>query len=204
MVGGSCTYETLNGTAKIVGHQNDKAFAHFNPEQQSFTNIKVPFNPQIKFSLQTSFAGKMETIYPAQLAIITKGSCTPYRFTMLASEDFSHGFFIPFGRDGNIAEEEKQTLKHLATTLKKLSSDWPQAIVNICGQTHREGTEEYNLNLGYRHARIASQLLLQAGITEAQIKTKSTGEHPCPNSSIFADEVKNGVWLNFVLTDKKP
>ena len=202
MVGGACSYETLYGTARIVELQGDKTYAQFNPGQQSFSDIRAPFNQQMKFSLPTSFAGKIGTIYPAQLAVITKGSCTPYRLAMLASENFSQGFFIPFGREGNIAEEEKLTLKQIATIFKKLSPAWPQLVLNICGQTHRQGTDEYNLSLGERHARMASQQLQQEGISDPQIETKSMGEQPCSNSTIFADEVKNGIWLNFLLTGK--
>ena len=200
MVGGTCTFETLYGTARIVELRDDKAFAHFNPGQQSFSNIKVPFTPQVKFSAATPFAGETGTIYPAQLAVITKGSCTPYRFALLADEGFSQGIFLPFEREGNISGDGKQKLSQVAAIFKKLSPRWPQLILNICGQTQQEGSEEYNLSIGERYARMVAQQLGQAGVPSTQIRIKSAGEHPCPYSTILADEVENGVWLNFMLT----
>lgn len=201
MVGGTCSFEILYGTALIVELHDNKGVAHFNPGRQRFSNIKVPFSPQVKFSVDAPVAGNVGTIYPAQLDVITKGSCTPYRFALLSSENFSRGIFLPFESEGNITGDGKQTLNQVASIIKQLSADWPQLILNICGQTQREGSEEYNLNMGERYTRMVARQLEQAGVPSTQIRTKSAGEHPCPHSTIFADEVKNGVWLNFLLTD---
>ena len=200
VVGGTCTFETLYGTARIVELRDDKVFAHFNPGKQSFSNIKVPFTPQINFSVTAPFSGETGTVYPAQLAVITKGNCTPYRFVLLEDESFSQGIFLPFEREGNISGDGKQQLSQVAAIFKKLAPHWPQLMLNICGQTQREGSEEYNLSIGGRYAHMVAEQLEQAGVPSTQIRIKSSGEHPCPHSTIFADEVKNGVWLNFLLT----
>jgi outer membrane protein OmpA-like peptidoglycan-associated protein len=88
----------------------------------------------------------------------------------------------------------------LAIIFKKLAAMWPQLTLDICGQTRREGSEEYNLNLGDHHARQVAQQLEQQGVPPSQIKTYSYGELSCPRSTAIGDERQNGVWLSFVLT----
>ncbi len=200
MLGGTCTFETIYGTAKVVEFQGNKPYVLFNPGKQRFSNIKVPFNQQIKFLAAETLEGKIGTIYPAQLAVITKGSCTPYRFTLLSGESFSRGIFIPFAHAGIITDDGKQTLNQFATIFKILSPSWPQLVLNICGQTQREGSEEYNLQLGERYGRTVTRLLQQTGIHSTKIRTKPAGEHLCPGSAYFADETEHGVWLNIWLT----
>ncbi|MBU1640497.1 MAG: OmpA family protein [Proteobacteria bacterium] len=200
MVGGTCTYETLYGTAQIVEQEHGQVMARFKPGKQQFHNSDLPLSRFLTFPVQMPIAGEVGAIYPATLSIITKGSCPPSRAKLLATEAYSMAIFIAIDGDGSLTQAPQPTLKQLAIIFKELAPRWPQLTLDICGQTQPEGSEEYNLNLGDHHARQIAQLLEQQGVPAAQIKTSSYGEHPCPGSTAIEDELQNGAWLSFVLT----
>jgi len=201
-VGGPCEFESHFGVAQIISSENGETFAQFDPGTDHFTASKLSFSPKTKYAVKHRIQGEPGTLYPAQLSLITKGTCTPENFSLIATEEMSRGIFLPFNQDGQIEPESEQNISQLGTIVKKLDATWPNLTITLCGQTHREGTEEYNLELGNRYARIVANQLTQSGISSDKITTISFGEVPCPNSSFFPDEVKNGAWFSFYLTEK--
>jgi TPR repeat protein/outer membrane protein OmpA-like peptidoglycan-associated protein len=202
LVGGPCEGESHFGVAHVVSVENGKVLARFDPGDSSFTTSKLPFSPGAQYTVKHQIKGESGTLYPAQLALITKGSCTPENFSLIATEEMSRGIFLPFDQEGQIEPESTQKIGQLSTIFKKLESSWPDLTVTLCGQTHREGTEEYNLDLGNRYARIVADQLGQNGVTGDKVTTISFGEVPCPQSNFFPDDVRNGIWFNFYLTEK--
>jgi len=201
-VGGPCEFESHLGTAQIISTENGKHLARFDPGEASFTTSKIPFSRDTKYEVRQQITKETGTLYPAQLSLITKGTCTPENFSLLATEQTSRAIFLPFNREGQIEPESEQKVSQLGAIVKKLNNSWPNLTVTLCGQTHREGTEEYNLELGNRYARIVADQLIQSGVPGDKITTISFGEAPCPNSNFFPDEVKNGTWFSFYLTEK--
>ena len=200
MVGGTCSYETIYGTAQIVKLQDDHTFAQFNPGQQNFSSEKVPFSRNFQFTLRQSTAGKIGSIYPARLSIITEGSCTPYQLGLLATENYSTGQFLPVNDNGQLSSEADQDIDQIATTFKQLAKHWPQLKLSVCGQTASPGTQEYNRHLGERYARQFAHNLEKAGVPAEQMQITSYGESPCPRCNAFSDELQNGAWLSFQMT----
>ena len=201
MVGGTCSYETLYGTARVVDFKDNKVLAQFNPDKQNFNNEKVSFSRNYQFQLKQPIDGNIGDIYPAELSIITKGSCTPFRLRLLANETHSTGLFIPLDQEGRFPTETPMQIEQIATVFKQLFKHWTHLQLNICGQTTPEGTHEYNLSLGQRHAQKIAKKLEKAGIPSQQIQVISGGEIPCPRCNVFGDELQNGAWLSFLLID---
>lgn len=201
MVGGPCTYETIYGIARIYDQDCEGATARFySQNRHSEGDPQLPFR-SLEFPVTLPIYGGIGTIYPAELRVRTKGSCSPRGMDLLAAEKFNRCAAIRFDTDGQINPGEKNRLSQLAMTFKKLAPSWPQMHLDICGQTSSEGTEEYNLNLGGRHARKIAQELEALGVPHSQIKTSSTGESPCPRSIWILDEPQHGACLYFILTD---
>lgn len=199
MVGGTCTYEVMYGTAQIIEQEHGKIMARFEPGTQQFHKIDLPISRFLIFPVQLPIAGEVGTIYPAELAIISKGSCPPARTRLLATETYSRGVFIK--NDGSFSlPPTLTTSKQLAIIFNELVAMWPQLTVDICGQTSQQGSAEYNLNLGEHQARQVALQLEKYGVPPAQIQTSSHGEHPCPRSTASIGAPQNGVWLSFLLT----
>ena len=202
MVGGTCSYETIYGTAQIVRQQDSHTFAQFNPGKRDFSRKMVPFSRNLQFALRQSTAGEIGSIYPAKLSIITEGSCTPYQLGLLATESCSVGRFLPVNNNGQLSSEAAQDIEQIATTFKQLAKHWPQLKLSVCGQTASIGTQEYNLHLGERYAREIALKLEQDGIPAERMRITSSGELPCPGCTALSDELQNGAWLKFQLIVK--
>ena len=201
MVGGTCSYETIYGTAEIVKQQDSQTFAQFNPGKENFSSIKVPFSRNLQFIVKQPTTGQIGTIYPAKLSVITQGSCTPYQLMLLATENYSAGRFLPVSKNGQILSETDQEIEQIATIFKRLAKHWPQLRIIVCGQTTAEGTQEYNLHLSERYARGIALKLEQIGVPAERIRIISYGELPCPHCTAFSNELQNGACLSFQLTE---
>lgn len=199
-VGGPCKFETRLGIAQIVELKGGKIFATFNPGEDLFTTRLVAFSPRMNFEVHQTVDEKNGTFYPARLDIMTQGSCTPYRFAVIATEHSSYGHFFPFSENGQVSPEIIQSINQVATIFAELTRHWPHLTLHLCGQTQREGSAEYNLELGNRYTHAITDLLEQAGVPATQINAISFGEQPCPHSTFFLNEVKNGVRLKFILS----
>ncbi|MDR0827191.1 MAG: peptidoglycan-associated lipoprotein Pal [Desulfovibrio sp.] len=92
-----------------------------------------------------------------------------------AAAAISNGI-IYFAYDSfDLAEQSKGILTQKAPVLKQ----FPQLRVVIEGHCDERGTEEYNLALGERRARAASDFLLNLGVPASQLQTVSFGKlHP--------------------------
>lgn len=200
MVGGNCEYETLIGTALIQREQDD-VLARFFPAGKGFAESEIRFSSDMKFQVrQPVDSERSDVLFPAQLSAITQGSCTPYRFDLLSSEYFSRGIFLAFNDEGQMNAAAQTELEELATIFQRLNPIWPKLKVDLCGQTARQGTEEYNMVLADRYAHQISRILEQQKVPGSQIHIASGGETPCPRSYISDGEVGHGVWVRFMLT----
>lgn len=201
LVGGRCEYDHLLGIARVKQLEDGNFEARFFPMEvtalQKESLGTVPYG--MKFSLEKQDCWIDGKSYPAQGSIRTKGSCTPYRFFILVGQDYSHGVFLSFDKGGEISSEGQGSLPQLASMLKRLSSDWPQVKLDLCGQTGLEGTEEYNLAMGQRYADQIRQKLVDEGIPQDWLDSSSAGESPCPHSTVFPDELSAGVWATFLM-----
>ena len=198
-VGGECRYETRFGTAQIVESNDTGDLARFKPLSAPFTSGNIPFSPEMKFEVQQTVSAATKSLYPAQLAVITEGSCTPYNFSLLATEQSSGATFLPFNTEGQLSSEVTKNIDQFAAILKKLKPYWPQITLHLCGQTRPEGSEEYNQNLSQHYVtRVVSQLQ-RVGIPTNMIKAIARGEQLCPDTPQLPDEGANGVWLSFDL-----
>lgn len=201
MVGGPCTYETLYGVARISEQVGDETLARFTPQKRLDEDSPLLTFRSLEFPVHLPVAGGIGTVYPAALRVRTKGSCTPGTMRLLATEEYSSSTVIKLNKNGQILPAEQLKLSQMAMIFKKLASSWPQMRLEICGQTSSEGTEEYNLNLGDHHARKIALEFETLGVPHSQIKTSSSGEHPCPRSVTFFEEPQNGACLSFVLSN---
>jgi len=201
MVGGSCTYETLYGVARISEQGGDETIARFYPQNRLDEDSSLLTFRSLKFPVHLPVSGGIGTIYPAALRVRTKGSCSPGTMQLLATEEYSSSTVIKLDNDGQILPAEQQKLSQMAMIFKKLAPRWPQMQLEICGQTSSEGTEEYNFSLGDHHARKIARQLETLGVPGSQIKTSSSGEYPCPRSVTFLEEPQNGACLSFVLSN---
>lgn len=202
MVGGPCTYESVFGIAKISEQSSDETLARFYPQSRIDKDSPLLTFRSLEFSVRLPISGVIGTIYPAELRVRTKGSCSPGGMQLLATEEFSRCMVIKLDSDGKISPAAEERLNQVVMIFKKLTSKWPQLQMEACGQTSSDGTEEYNLGLGNHYASKISQKLESLGVPNTQIKTSSSGEHPCPRSIGIFDEPNNSVCLSFVLLDE--
>jgi len=201
MVGGPCSYETVYGIARITEQSTSETLARFYPQTPRLEESLTNNFRSLAFPVHSPISGKIGTTYPAALRVRTKGSCTPGTMNLLATEKFSRGTFIKFNDEGQPTTTAQRKISQIAMTFSTLASLWPHMHLEICGQTSPAGSEEYNLNLGLQYARKLAQQLEILGVTQAQIKTSSSGEAPCPSFIDILDEPQNGVYLHFILTD---
>ncbi len=189
----------------VIFHEynTEPTFAQFNSGKRDFSSKRVSFSRNLQFILKQSTAGEIGSIYPAKLSIITEGSCTPYQLGLLATESYSAGRFLPVNNNGHLSSETDQDIEQITTTFKQLAKHWPQLKLSVCGQTASKGTQEYNLHLGERYARRIALKLEQDGIPAELMRVTSSGELPCPDCTAFSDELQNGAWLSFQLTENR-
>lgn len=201
MVGGACEYKALIGTARIVQEEGKEPQARFYPAGKNLPETSVPVRAGMLFHLRQPTDSKRSDIhYPARLDVATKGSCTPYRFNLLASEYFSQGLFLPFDQNGKMTVGARKRLRPIAKTYQRLSSQWPNLVVELCGQSDREGPAEYNLSLTSHYAEQVANELKALKIPTYKLNQFGAGEEPCPRGDFFFDEVEHGIWVSFLLT----
>lgn len=200
MVGGACDYESRLGTAQVVA-QGEEPLARFIVAGKGFVNTWVRYSPDMLFPFYGKTASEREDVpYPARLSVITRGSCTPYRLTLLSNQSFSQGIFFPVHEVATLQVEATQTLSEIATLYRRLAPVWPKLMIDVCGQTVQQGSSEYNFSLGNRYAQRAVDVLHGMNVPLGQLHVGSAGENPCPHSDVFLEETQNGVWVTFLLT----
>lgn len=200
MMGGACGYEVVYGTARIVEQTNGTMLARFVAEKRQSAGNSLVMPRFLKISIQQPVAGGIGSIYPAELSVIIKGSCSPGGARLLSTEVYSGGVFIKLGNEGRISEADQGKLSQIARVFKKLAPRWPQLQLEVFGQTSSQGTQEYNLNLAAHHARQIAQQMEQKGVPASKIKTSSSGEGPCHRAIFFDNAHQHGVCLSFSLT----
>ena len=201
MVGGSCTYETVYGTARIVELKGDKALAQFDPENSYDVADPVLMARLLKFPVKQPVSAGVGSIYPAEMSVITKGSCSPGNARLLATEEYRSDTFVPFDQDGRITVEAERKLWQIARVFKKLEHKWPQLQLAVCGQTSSAGTQEYNLALGDQYARRVANKLQEHGVPISLITTFSAGEDTCSRTALFDKSDEHGVCIDFSLVN---
>ena len=199
LVGGPCTYETVITTAMISSRQEEVFQARILPGELGGQHSRLSRSPDMEFAVRLPIAGGIGTRYPAELSAITSGSCTPYRFRLLASEASAIPFFLPLDRKGRFTPASRRTLAQIARVFGELAPHGPQLAIEICGQTEEEGSAEYNLNLAGRHARQFANQLTEQGVPADRLHTTAAGEESCAMAEPSADKPRNGAWLRFRL-----
>ncbi len=189
-VGGPCEYETIIGVARL--HPKNRAlFASFSSKyllDDSITSAKFEIDRQLLISARLE--------HPAKLRRIISGSCTPYTLTLLGTGNVPHdGIFIQLDKDGNLQAKAKQMVQQIGETYTRLQNEALR--LQLCGQTHHAGSDEYNINLGIQHAKLIANLLQEEGVLAQQITMTSMGEYGCaPTCSPLHDNT-NGVCVSF-------
>lgn len=106
-----------------------------------------------------------------------------------------------------ISDEMKEIIRSNSEIIRKILDENPEAAVLIEGHCDERGTNEYNLELGWKRAQGVKKILMLFGIPEDRIQTVSYGEEfpeqSC-NPPSCQDESK---WLRnrravFVITSK--
>lgn len=203
MVGGPCEYETIIGSVVIVQPQDGQPVARFTPGTQRFFDKDIHLPRRSDFKLQQTIGGQVGDRYPAAVSVIIKGSCTPLNFWLLATEERTIGQFAPFSKEGQVSPEGSLKIEQIANVVHKLSPARPQLVLDVCGQTGKQGSAEYNLMLGERYARQVATQLEALGVSAARIHSYSAGEDSCHASTVFDDELQHGVWLRFLLNGEQ-
>jgi outer membrane protein OmpA-like peptidoglycan-associated protein len=199
MVGGSCSYETVIGVARIVSRHGEETDVRFDAGKRGFQTTHVPYSSEMKFTLRQMLHGKRGTRYPAELSIITQGSCTPYNLNLLATEDYVRTRFLSLNNEGQPDTATLLQTEQIAATFTKVLKSWPQLRLNICGESSSARSSEYSQNLGEHYARLFQHKLEALGIAGDQIQLSSAGENSCSGDPLLISENRNGAWLNFQL-----
>lgn len=201
MVGGACTYENILGTARLAGITSEEKQFYFSPAGPVTANAVVGVSSTMRFTArQPTYVVSNDIAFPAALSVITEGSCTPYRFVLLSSEYFSHPIWIPFNKQGQLADAEKAQLRQLADIYQKIEHNWPKLAVNLCGITHREGTQEYNKELTNHYTQQIINILKSYHIDRERMYTSIATDGDCPGMNDITRDGGNGVNLSFHLT----
>ena len=201
MVGGACTYETVYGTARIIALEDGKVLAQFDAENHYAIDNSVLMARLLKFHVKQPVAAGVGSLYPAEMSVITKGSCSPGKVRLLATEEYRSDTFVPFDQDGRLTVEAERKLGQIARVFKKLENKWPQLQLAICGQTSSTGTQEYNLALGDQYAHRVANKLQEHGVPISLISTFSAGEDTCSRTALFDKSEAHGVCIDFSLVD---
>lgn len=107
----------------------------------------------------------------------------------------------------SISEEMKEIIRKNADIIKRILDENPEAALLVEGHCDERGTNEYNLELGWKRAQSVKRFLMLFGIPENRIQTVSYGEEfpeeSC-NPPVCQDENK---WSKnrravFVITSK--
>jgi outer membrane protein OmpA-like peptidoglycan-associated protein len=83
-----------------------------------------------------------------------------------------------------LREDAKEAIKENFNIIKPILDENPEAALLIEGHCDERGTNEYNLELGWKRANAVKRYLIMLGIPEDRIQTVSFGEEfpeaPCP------------------------
>ncbi|MFZ8803268.1 MAG: OmpA family protein [Candidatus Calescibacterium sp.] len=84
----------------------------------------------------------------------------------------------------SLREDAKEAIKENFNIIKPILDENPEAAILIEGHCDERGTNEYNLELGWKRANAVKRYLIMLGIPEDRIQTVSFGEEfpeaPCP------------------------
>lgn len=83
-----------------------------------------------------------------------------------------------------LREDAREAIKENFNIIKPILDENPEAALLIEGHCDERGTNEYNLELGWKRANAVKRYLIMLGIPEDRIQTVSFGEEfpeaPCP------------------------
>jgi hypothetical protein len=199
IVGGSCSYETHIGLATIVKQQDNTFLARFDPGQETLKQHTAPLNPEMFFPVNPAGSTHIGDRLPAELAVITEGSCTPYQLTLLITRPHhTSSIFIDFTENGQLTDRGQQKVKEIARLFLQLKKDRPAMNIRLCGQSQPQGTEEYNLFLSQRYSKNIADLLENTAVPHSRIIITAQGEHDCCSMNYN----QNGVYVSFEITAK--
>jgi len=84
----------------------------------------------------------------------------------------------------SLTEDAKEAIKENFNIIKPILDENPESAILIEGHCDERGTNEYNLELGWKRANAVKRYLIILGIPEDRIQTVSFGEEfpeaPCP------------------------
>jgi outer membrane protein OmpA-like peptidoglycan-associated protein len=84
----------------------------------------------------------------------------------------------------SLREDAREAIKENFNIIKPILDENPEAAILIEGHCDERGTNEYNLELGWKRANAVKRYLIMLGIPEDRIQTVSFGEEfpeaPCP------------------------
>jgi len=84
----------------------------------------------------------------------------------------------------SLREDAREVIKENLNIIKPILDENPEAAILIEGHCDERGTNEYNLELGWKRANAVKRYLIMLGIPEDRIQTVSFGEEfpeaPCP------------------------
>jgi peptidoglycan-associated lipoprotein len=84
----------------------------------------------------------------------------------------------------SLREDAREAIKENLNIIKPILDENPEAAILIEGHCDERGTNEYNLELGWKRANAVKRYLITLGIPEDRIQTVSFGEEfpeaPCP------------------------
>jgi len=84
----------------------------------------------------------------------------------------------------SLREDGREAIKENFNIIKPILDENPEAAILIEGHCDERGTNEYNLELGWKRANAVKRYLIMLGIPEDRIQTVSFGEEfpeaPCP------------------------
>lgn len=124
-----------------------------------------------------------------------------YRLKSLKNVYFDYDSF-------NISEEMKEIIRQNADIIKRILNENPELSILIEGHCDERGTNEYNLELGWKRSQSVKRILMLFGIPEEKIQMVSYGEEfpeePCtpPNCQDETKWSKNRRAV-FVITTKE-
>jgi len=114
-----------------------------------------------------------------------------------------HSVFFPTAQpraehpEGGLVDSQKVTLTTLATDFKSYLTFKPDAHLTLSGHADVRGSVEYNQALSERRVARTKQFLVEQGVSEAAIDTRSLGK----DQELTADQVKDLVAQNPDLSD---
>ena len=180
IVGGRCDYEDLPGLVRIVGLPDEPELV-FEPLAPGLRQSGEALPGSLRFPLPVPESEFLyENEYPALLAAIIRGSCTPFQLKLLAAEGFSAPLFLPFTSEGQITPAAEVQLQTVATFYRYLEESRSALALELCGRTSAAGSQQYNMSKGWRYVSEVKSRLVELGVPVERFRSTSSGEAPCP------------------------